>query len=117
MIMGQSQAKVYLVTGYTDMRKAIGGLSVMVQAQLELDPFSGHLFVFCNRKQNIIKILYWDLNGFCLWQKKLEKHTFKWPTSRKDVLYLQKRQLIWLLDGLDLCEIKGHNELEYSTLF
>ena len=66
MIMGQSQAKVYLVTGYTDMRKAIGGLSVMVQAQLELDPFSGHLFVFCNRKQNNIKILYWDVNGFCL---------------------------------------------------
>jgi transposase len=117
MIMGQSQAKVYLITGYTDMRKAIGGLSVMVQAQLELDPFSGHLFVFCNRKQNIVKILYWDLNGFCLWQKKLEKHTFKWPTSREDVLSLQKRQLVWLLDGLDLLQIQGHRELEYSTLF
>lgn len=117
MISGPSQARVYLVTGYTDMRKAIGSLSVMVQAQLELDPFSGHLFVFCNRKQNIIKILYWDVNGFCLWQKKLEKHFFKWPKSREDVLYLQKRQLDWLLDGLDLVQVKGHEELEYSTLF
>jgi transposase len=114
MILGQSQARVYLVTGYTDMRKAIGGLSVMVQAQLDLDPFSGHLFVFCNRKQNIIKILYWDANGFCLWQKKLEKNFFKWPKSREDVLYLQRRQLLWLLDGLDLFQVQRHEKLEYS---
>lgn len=117
MIMGQSQAKVYLVTGYTDMRKAINGLSIKVQAQLEYDPFSGHLFVFCNRKQNMIKILYWDLNGFCLWQKKLEKHTFKWPTSAKEVVSLQKRELAWILDGLDLAKTRGHKKLEYSTLF
>jgi transposase len=117
MILGQSQAKVYLVTGYTDMRKAIGGLSVRVQAQLELDPFSGHLFVFCNRKQNIIKILYWDVNGFCLWQKKLEKHVFQWPKSKEEVMALQRRQLAWLLDGLDPLHVHGHERLEYSTLF
>lgn len=117
MILGQSQARIYLVTGYTDMRKAINGLSVMVQAQLDLDPISGHLFAFCNRKQNIIKILYWDLNGFCLWQKKLEEHSFKRPKSKEEVMALQRRQLAWLLDGLDILQVHGHDSLEYSTLF
>jgi transposase len=112
-----SQAKVYLVTGYTDMRKAINGLSIMVQARLELDPFSGHLFVFCNKSQSIIKILYWDVNGFCLWQKKLEKHTFKWPRSESEVMRLEKRQLTWLLSGLDLVQVQGHEALDYDTLF
>jgi transposase len=71
--------RVYLVLGNTDMRKAINGLSILVESHLQLDPFSGHLFVFCNRRRNILKILYWDRNGFCLWQKRLEKHDFKWP--------------------------------------
>nr|WP_291322112.1 IS66 family insertion sequence element accessory protein TnpB [Desulfonatronospira sp.] len=53
------------------------GLSIMVQAQLEHDPFSGHLFVICNRQRTIIKILYCDTSGFFLWQKRLEKQSFK----------------------------------------
>ena len=112
-----SQAKVYLVTGYTDMRKAVNGLSIMIQAKLELDPFSGHLFVFCNKSQSIIKILYWGVNGFCLWQKKLEKQTFKWPMSESEVMSLEKRQLTWLLSGLDLVQVQGHEALNYDTLF
>lgn len=117
MIRVSSQARVYLVTGYTDMRKAINGLSIMVQAQLELDPFSGHLFVFCNRSRNIIKILYWDINGFCLWQKRLEKQTFRWPRSEQEVMDLEPRQLMWLLDGLDPVTVKAHKNLKFSTLF
>lgn len=66
--------RVYLALGNTDMRKAINGLSVLVEGNLSLNPFSGHLFVFTNRRRNILKILYWDRNGFCLWQKRLEKH-------------------------------------------
>lgn len=77
MIPLGAETKVYLAPGNTDMRKAINGLSITVQGILDLDPFSGHLFVFCNRAKTIIKILYWDRNGFCLWQKRLEKHKFK----------------------------------------
>jgi transposase len=57
-------AQVYLATGSTDMRKAINGLSILVAEQLDHDPLSGQLFCFCNKKRSIIKILYWDRNGF-----------------------------------------------------
>jgi len=66
--------RVYLALGATDMRKAINGLSVLVEQAMDLDPFSGDLFVFCNRRHTILKILYWDANGFCLWHKRLEEH-------------------------------------------
>jgi transposase len=111
-----SQIRVWLVIGATDMRKAINGLSVMVADHLERDVFSGHLFAFCNRGRTIIKILYWDRNGFCLWRKRLEKHRFTWPESEADVMELGERELAWLLDGLDPLQTRGHDELEYSTL-
>ncbi|MGB8334849.1 MAG: IS66 family insertion sequence element accessory protein TnpB [Desulfobacterales bacterium] len=75
----ENSNRVYLALGGTDMRKAINGLSVLVEQAMDLDPFSGDLFVFCNRRQNIIKILYWDENDFCLWKKRLEEQRFKWP--------------------------------------
>ena len=70
---------IYLAVGSTDMRKAINGFSILVEQAMELNPFSGDLFVLCNRQRTIIKILYWDHNGFCLWHKRLEKHKFKGP--------------------------------------
>ena len=66
--------KVFLALGATDMRKSINGLSLLVSEHLKLDPFSGSIFVFCNKKKNMLKILYWDTNGFCLWYKRLEKN-------------------------------------------
>ena len=112
-----SNTRVYLAIGYTDMRKSINGLSILVESQLELNPFSGHLFVFCNRKRNIIKVLYWDRNGFCIWQKRLEKEYFRWPESHKDILELQARELQWLLDGLEMSSMNGHKTLEYTSVF
>ena len=61
------------------MRKSMDALSALVSGQLSLDPFSGHLFAFRNRRRNLVKVLYWDRNGFCLWQKRLEKDRFRWP--------------------------------------
>ena len=58
--------RVYLAVGVTDMRKSINGLSILVQDQLDLDPLSGHLFVFCNRRRDMVKVLYWDRNGLVL---------------------------------------------------
>ena len=90
MLSALPGVKVYLAIGITDMREAINGLSILVEAQMELDPFTGHLFGFCNRKRDIIKILYWDRNGFCLWQKRLEKDRFQWQESEADVFEYRK---------------------------
>lgn len=117
MIGPFSDVKVYLSLGATDMRKAINGLSLMVERQMELSPFAGHLFVFCNRRRNIVKVLYWDRNGFCLWQKRLEQERFRWPESESEVLEIGQRELQWLLSGLSLAQREAHKSLQYSTVF
>jgi transposase len=112
MLPGNVQ--VYLAIGNTDMRKSINGLSLLVADDLELDPFSGHLFAFCNRQRKIIKILFWDNNGFCLWHKRLEKDQFYWPESEDDVVNIDMRQMSWLLAGLEID--KAHKQLFYSEI-
>ncbi len=116
-MFSEAGVRVYLATGVTDMRKSISGLSIIVGDQLAMDPFSGHLFAFCNYRRNMIKILYWDRNGFCLWQKRLERDRFFWPDTAAEVKEIQVRQLRWLLDGLDLHRTKGHSGLKYSIIF
>jgi len=69
-MMPMAGARVYLAVGNTDMRKSINTLSILVEQAMALNPFSGDLFVFCNRGRTILKILYWQGNGFCLWQKR-----------------------------------------------
>jgi len=110
-----SDIKVYLALGATDMRKSINTLSILASEQMGLDIFSGSLFGFCNRKRDIIKLLYWDKNGFCLWQKRLEKDVFKWPETRQEVLATTRQELIWLIQGLDIT--KAHKTLKYSAVF
>lgn len=107
--------KVYLAMGATDMRKAINGLSVIVSEQMQLDIFSDSLFVFCNRAQTILKILYWNKNGFCLWQKRLEKDRFKWPQTSKQVMNITSRELSWLIAGLNIHQ--AHKPLKYSIIY
>ena len=70
----------------------------------------------CNRRRSIVKVLYWDRSGFCLWQKSLEKEKFRWPPSARAVLELDIRELEWLLEGLDPAAIRPHRELSYSTV-
>ena len=116
MFIPPANMQVYLALGRTDMRKAINGLSVLVESSMQLDPFSGNLFVFTNRRRNILKILYWDRNGFCLWQKRLEKHRFRWPDSYNEVVEIEGRELSWLLEGLDTRGVKAHDRLSYTSL-
>jgi transposase len=116
MIYLPSHVRVFLAPGSTDMRKAINSLSILVEDSLRLDPFSGHLFVFCNRGKTILKILYWDRNGFCLWQKRLEKHRFKWPQNTKETMEVGPRELSFILEGLDISTIRAYDELKYMSV-
>lgn len=116
MIFLPSNTRVFLALGAMDMRKAINGLSMLVEGVMDLDPFSGHLFAFCNRSKTIVKVLYWGRNGFCLWQKRLEKHRFKWPQSSNEVMEIGPRELSFLIEGVDISLVKGHEELHYSSM-
>lgn len=108
--------QVFIATGATDLRKSINGLSLLVAGQLALNPLSGSLFCFCNRKRDMVKILYWDRNGFCLWHKRLERDRFPWPNSTEEALAVQGHKLTWLLDGLHLEQSQAHAALPYSTV-
>ena len=107
---------MYLAAGSTDMRKQINSLSILVQERMELDPFSGSVFVFCNRRRSTVKALYWDRNGFCLWQKRLERDRFRWPETREEVMQISPRELRWLLDGLSLMQSGAHGQLQYASV-
>src|SRR5712671_5815531 len=95
--------KVHLAFGYIDMRKGINGLAMLVQGVLRQDPFSGHLFVFRGRKANLIKIVFWDGTGLCLFTKRLEHGVFLWPSNVDPggTLMLTSAQLSMLIDGVD----------------
>jgi len=109
--------KVYLCREPVDMRKAINGLAVLVEMVLEMSPFEPHLFVFCNRRRDKIKILYFEDNGFVLWYKRLEKDHFYWPCDADtDVVTLSGLELNWLLDGYDVSQLKPHKKLSYTTV-
>ena len=108
---------VYVCRDVVDFRKGIKSLNVLVEGTLALDHFSEHLFVFCNRKRDKVKVLYWERNGFCLWQKALEQARFKWPRKAHDeIITLTGQQLNWLFDGYDIMRMKAHERLHYHSV-
>jgi transposase len=95
----------------------MGSLAVLVESQLQLDPFSGALFVFSNRTRNAIKLPYWERNGFCLWQKRLEKDRFVWPKANPaGGVALTVQQLNWLPEGYDISRMSPHQALNYRSV-
>ena len=108
---------VYLVTGYTDMRKSIDGLAVIVQAQLRLDPFCKALFLFCGRRCDRIKGLLWEGDGFLLLYKRLDNGMFQWPRNETEALMLTPQQTRWLLEGLKIEQPKAIREGKPGALY
>ena len=92
--------RVYIACGYTDLRRGIDGLAALVQQQFRLDPFTNTLFLFCGRKRDRIKALYWEGDGFLLLYKRLENGSFQWPRTRDEVRTLTPQQYRWLMEGL-----------------
>jgi transposase len=102
---------IYVVCGHTDMRKSIGGLTVCVQQSFHLNPFSSTLFLFCGRRRDRIKVLFWEGDGFVLLYKRLEKGSFQWPKSEGDVRNITQQQLRWLMEGLSIDQPKAHKKV------
>ena len=105
MMFGVGTAtRVYLALGATDMRKGFEGLHGLVRQRLELDPLSGHLFLFCNRSRTRLKVLFWDGSGLWVCAKRLEKGRFSWPHVSEEAgrTMINGEELSLLLGGIDL---------------
>ena len=100
--------KVYVACGYTDLRCGIDGLAGIVQQQFRLDPFTNTLFLFCGRRRDRIKALYWEGNGFVLLYKRLESGGFQWPRNEAEARELTPQQYRWLMEGLQIDQPKAH---------
>ena len=108
---------IYLHREYVDFRKAVNGLSEIVEQELRMNPFNESLYVFCNRKRDRLKVLHWDKTGFVLWCKRLEKAKFKWPIEDDgEVIELDEQALHWLLTGLPIRPPEPHKPLNYHPL-
>jgi transposase len=93
--------KIWIAAGVTDMRRGFQGLSAQVQTVLEQQPFSGHVFVFRGRRGDMVKLLWFDGDGLCLFQKRLERGRFIWPQASEGTVFLTRAQLSMLLEGID----------------
>lgn len=109
-----STIRIYVKPGYTDMRKQINALSVHVEEDLKHNPLSGDLYIFCGKTRRKLKIIYWDRNGFCMWQKRLEQDRFPWPKNEDEVREITKDDMYMLLDGIDFWN--AHKVLKFSAV-
>ena len=104
MLMLPPSVRIFLAAGVTDMRKQFDSLIALAKDVFLQDPFSGHIFAFCNRRRDRVKILFFDRSGFWLCAKRLEKGTFAWPsaTTTNASIEMTSAELSLLLGGIDL---------------
>lgn len=96
-----SGTRIWLVAGFTDMRKSFNGLGEQIQHALGENPFTGHLFIFRGRRGDMLKVLWADADGLCLFTKRLERGRFVWPVTREGKVHLTPAQLSMLLEGIN----------------
>jgi transposase len=101
MIQLPAGTRIWIAAGITDMRRGFQGLSAQVQTVLGEQPYSGHVFVFRGRRGDIVKLLWFDGDGLCLFQKRLERGRFIWPQAESGTVSLSRAQLSMLLEGID----------------
>jgi len=92
---------IWIAAGVTDMRRGFTGLSAVAQTVLTQNPYSGHVFVFRGKRGDLVKVLWWDGDGLCLFAKRLERGRFVWPQADHGVVSLSRAQLSMLLEGID----------------
>lgn len=101
MIPVPAGTRVWLAAGHTDMRKGFDGLAMLVQETLKRDPHGGQLFVFRGKRGDLIKLIWHDGQGMCLFAKRLERGRFIWPATAGEAVTITAAQLGYLLEGID----------------
>lgn len=117
MIRLNSEVRVYLATTPVDGRKAINGLSAFILEEFEATLMDGSVFVFYNRARDRVKCLFWEKNGFVLYQKRLERGKFKIKRTEDELFVITQQQLDWLLAGLDFSLMSDFPELNFEHIF
>ena len=114
MTLDLNAVRIYIRPGCTDLRKAVNGLSILIQENMRHDPFTGSVYLFCNRERKLLKCLWWDTTGFWLCQKRLEKAKFPWPEHKAEVEELSSEEVAMLLRGIDFW--KAHKPVYYERV-
>ncbi|MCX6851378.1 MAG: IS66 family insertion sequence element accessory protein TnpB [Verrucomicrobia bacterium] len=108
MILPGAGTRIFLATGPTDMRRGFDGLSELVRQRIESDPLNGHWFLFCNRRRNRLKVLFFDGSGLWLCQKRLERGVYSWPAGDAgSSVTLTREELTLLLGGIELERVRA----------
>lgn len=117
MLLSNAAMRIYLATQPIDGRKSFNTLGVVIKNTLKADPLSGCFFIFYNKKCDLLKIMYWDINGFCIWQKRLEEGRFVLPKDLSTAsLELTQCQLHGLTQGINWQKIDKPKELNYTII-
>ena len=114
MTIDLNSIRIFIKPGFTDLRKAVNGLTGIIEQQMTGEPLSGNVYLFCNKEQKLLKAIWWDKNGFWLSQKRLEKDRFPWPKTNEETQELNKEELMMLLSGIDF--FKAHKPLYYKNV-
>lgn len=101
MITLSSNTQIWIAAGVTDLRRGFTGLSALVQTKLEKSPMSGQVFIFRGRRGDLVKLIWFDGDGLCLFSKRLERGKFVWPQASEGAVSLTRAQLSMLLEGID----------------
>lgn len=115
MFFPEDRVRVWLYARPTDMRKSFDGLSALVRNVLKEDPVSGHLFVFINRRRTMMKVLYFDRGGYCIWSKRLEQGRFHYRGGADEKVSLDWTGLKLILEGISVGNIRRHKRYRHSA--
>jgi transposase len=109
-------SKVFLICGYTDMRKSIDGLMSIIAHTYQMDPYSSALYMFCGKRSDRIKILIYEQTGFTLLYHRLESGRYQWPRSQKEARLLNRQEFKWLLEGINIDQPKAIKPIKHRDI-
>jgi len=108
---------IYIVCGYTDLRKSIDGLAAIVKESYGMDPFAASLFLFCGNRRDRLKALLWEGDGFVLMYKRLESGNFKWPRNEEQARHITMKEFRWLMEGLEIYPPKAIKDIKSGDFY
>lgn len=119
MFRPSNAKRIYIAVGYSDLRRGIDGFASLIQNTFHMNPQTNALFIFCGRKTDRIKALYWDNDGYILLYKRLEgEHArYQWPRTTEELKELTPRQFRWLMDGLSIYQEKAIQPVKKKLVF